>query len=137
MPTTLRKVGKHLSGWPFDQVTGFCVVMEDLDAANPDHPDYDGLFVETIAKIKRDIFGLLRLDSMVTSALLATFIKDSPELCRREGENHLPLRTTLAVFEENGIKRNEYDAIARELMGTWTNQPQRAWPHSCPSMADH
>ena len=52
MPTTLRKVGKHLSGWPFEQVAGFCVVMEDLTAMDPEHAAYSENFEATINKIK-------------------------------------------------------------------------------------
>jgi hypothetical protein len=121
MPKTLRKVGKLLAGWPFDYVTGYCVIMEDLDGMNPDHPTYNQDLVDNVTQIKNHIYGNYHLDALVVSALLATFMKDTPEILEKEGVRHLPYRLTLACCEQHGIDPQDYNRISIELGQKWRN----------------
>ena len=119
MPKTLRRVGRFLAGFPFDRVTGFAVVMEDLDAMDPDHRDYSEDFVTNVGTLKELIYGNYELEPMVVSTLLATFIKDTPQIKEKEGDIHLPLRMTMACCLQCNIEAEHYNNISRELGQKW------------------
>ena len=127
IPNTLRRVSRFLSDYPPAPGCGFCVVMEDLDELTEGHSNYDPEFAINVENLISNIFGNFDLDRFVVSALLATWLKDLPEIIANEGEDHLPLQYAVCKCDEANIERHHMLTISTQLR-VWRSRKNEKSP---------